>query len=237
MATGAQYRFVRGMDGYRRTDAEYYRRLPWTTGEDPQASEWNIRQRSYALLLRRVLAVDARGRRILDVGAGAGWLSHRLAVLGHRPVAIDRSADGEDGLGACRHYEVNVPCVQADFHALPFAPGTFDLVVFNASLHYADNIDVAMAEALRVARPGAPIAVLDSPMFADPDHGEQMVRDRLAHFRQQGVADPVRMGVGYLTFDGLGRTARTIGRTATFVPTRGPWLWELRRLLARHGIG
>ena len=40
--------------------------------------------------------------RVLDVGAGNSWLSHRLASFGHQVVAVDRLDDELDGLGAWR---------------------------------------------------------------------------------------------------------------------------------------
>lgn len=233
MSQPAHYQIVRHLDGHRRGDPTYYRRLPWTLPGDPQAGEWEIRRRSYALLLRHVLAVDARGRRVLDLGAGAGWLSHRLAVLGHRPYAVDLSADVEDGLGACGHYDVHFPCLQADFHALPLAAGSMDIVVFNASLHYADDLLLALREAQRVLRPGGTLVALDSPVFTSDADGEQMLRDQQARFRALGVAHPARWGIGYLTYARLAQAAGQLGCTATFTPTLGPWHWELRRLLAR----
>ena len=39
----------------------------------------------------------------------------------------------------CRHYPVAFTAVQADFEVLPFEAGQFDLVVFDAALHYANG--------------------------------------------------------------------------------------------------
>ncbi len=87
--------------------------------------------------------------RVLDLGAGSGWLSHRLATLGYRVVAVDRLDDEADGLGACRHYPIAFPAVQADFDALPFEPHQFDLVVFDGSLHYSPNPAATLARGAR----------------------------------------------------------------------------------------
>src|SRR5258707_957367 len=46
----AQYRAVRGQDGYRGTAPEYYRMLPVVAQHDPRAAEWRIRRESYAHL-------------------------------------------------------------------------------------------------------------------------------------------------------------------------------------------
>src|SRR6266513_1525194 len=85
----AQYRRIRGDDGYRQRGAAYYRSLPEVDARDPQAATWRVRRRF-------------RGRplRILDLGAGSGWLSARLNEVGHSCVAVDWLDDVEDGLGA-----------------------------------------------------------------------------------------------------------------------------------------
>ena len=59
---------------------------------------------------------------MLDVGAGNGWLSSRLSELGHDAVAVDLDDDSGDGLGAGAGRKP-FPLVQADFDAMPFAPG------------------------------------------------------------------------------------------------------------------
>ena len=132
-----QYRAVRARDGYLGHSSEYYRRLPVVPKGDPRASEWRIRRESYAAFERYALPAIWRGpARVADLGAGSGWLSHRLSALGHELVAVDRLDDDDDGLGACRHYAAEFVSVQADLDALPFAAAEFDVVVMNGSLHY-----------------------------------------------------------------------------------------------------
>jgi len=84
----AQYRRVREQDGYRQRAAAYYRELPRVARSDPQQAVWRIRQESFRHLCTRVLArLGRRPLRVLDLGAGNGWLSHRLALLGNVCVA------------------------------------------------------------------------------------------------------------------------------------------------------
>src|SRR5207248_602439 len=75
--------------------ADYYRRLPSVAPGDPYARDWQVRRETYHHLLGHVLAGGPLPLRVLDLGAGSGWLSHRLAALGHQPVAVD--AIDEDG--------------------------------------------------------------------------------------------------------------------------------------------
>jgi predicted RNA methylase len=46
---------------------------------------------------------------LLDLGAGTGWMSYRLALRGHHPVAVDLLNDDRDGLGAARHFFAKLP--------------------------------------------------------------------------------------------------------------------------------
>jgi SAM-dependent methyltransferase len=235
-----QYRFVREREGYRVSRPEYYQMLPSVPPDDPHAPEWRLRRESFERLHRRLLpavGLAARGPlepiRVLDVGAGNGWLSHRLASFGHQVVAVDRLDDELDGLGAWRHYATRFVPVQADFDALPFAPGQFDLVVFNGSLHYSLNVTASLARAHRMLAPGGALAVMDSPMFCREAEGHAMVADKLRRFKTDyGLTDVVHPNVGFLTFAALAETAASLGLHGRFFRSRGPLMWRARRELA-----
>jgi SAM-dependent methyltransferase len=99
---------------------------------------------------------EVRGKRVLELGAGAAAASRWLDGQGARAVAMDLSA------GMLRHARVGalrsgvrVPLVQADALALPFADSVFDIVctAFGAVPFVADSAAV-MREVARVVRPG-----------------------------------------------------------------------------------
>lgn len=234
-----QYRAVREREGYSSPAAEYYRRLPEVARGDPHAAEWRIRRESFTNLQWHAMPAvsDSRGH-VLDLGAGNGWLSHRLASAGHRVAAVDRLDDQADGLGACRHYSTSFAAVQADFDALPFEPSQFDLVVFNGSLHYSADPVATLAEARRMLAPLGAIAVMDSPMFAREHEGHAMVAEQLRQIEAtSGTGAAIRPGIGFLTFDALERSVRSLGLRSRFFESHGPMLWRLRRFLSQRKLG
>jgi SAM-dependent methyltransferase len=180
----AEYGAHRAAEGRAHPPAELLA-LPYLrTG--PLAGQWAVRARSFEAFLHRSLrplAADlGRPLELLDLGAGNGWLCHRAAREGHRAVALDVRDDAVDGLGAAAPFldgrDGGFRRVAASFEALPFRARRFDLVVFNASLHYALDLRAALREAARVARRGGRLVVLDSPFYRRDAAGEAMVEEK-----------------------------------------------------------
>jgi SAM-dependent methyltransferase len=231
-----QYRIVRAADGYRDRSPDDYRRLPEVSSDDSRRAEWRIRRESVEHLERH--ALGSRRLRLLDLGAGSGWLSNRLAVAGHHVVAVDRLDDEADGLGACQHYDAPFAAVHADFDALPFEPAQFDLTIFDGSLHYSDDPAATLAEARRMLVPGGAIAIMDSPMFDDEAAGRAMIASQLRRFAANpGVERPLQGGVGYFTYRRLTEMTASLGLAGRFVCSRGPISWQLRRQIGRMRLG
>jgi SAM-dependent methyltransferase len=167
------------------------RALPYVTS-GPLARQWAVRARSWEAFDRRVLRpaqrrADVRGAgplRVLDLGAGNGWLAHRASVAGAEAVALDVRADRVDGLGASPP-ESTIERVVGSFESIPIREAEFDVVVFNAALHYAEDLAAALREARRVARTDARVVVLDSPFYRTAEQGEEMVREKRRNAERQ----------------------------------------------------
>ncbi|MDQ2691167.1 MAG: class I SAM-dependent methyltransferase, partial [Chloroflexota bacterium] len=92
-------RFVKDYESVRRSErrgsdsADYYRALPFKDLSGRFASDWQIRARSFQVLVNNVLTrlqnPLERSLKIVDLGAGNGWLSNRLAAQGDRVIAVD----------------------------------------------------------------------------------------------------------------------------------------------------
>ena len=161
--------------------AEYFAR---------HASEWD---RLRALLapagvveqaLVRSLEVAPVGR-VLDIGTGTGRIAELLQPRAEHVTGLDKSPEM---LRLARARLQDLPAdriafVQGDFGALPFAPASFDTVVFHQVLHYAQEPAYALAEAARVCREGGRIAIVDLAA-----HQREELRREHAHARL-GFAD------------------------------------------------
>ncbi len=95
----------------------------------------------------------------LDAGCGTGVfllpLARRLVPQGATVVGLDL-AEGTLGQARARVRAEGLPveCVIGDVEALPFADGTFDLVLANYMLYHVPDLERAIAELRRVLRPG-----------------------------------------------------------------------------------
>jgi ubiquinone/menaquinone biosynthesis C-methylase UbiE len=128
-------------------------------GYDAAAEAWADGPGQMYTQLARVLVASApmplAGRRVLDLGAGAGVAGQAALAAGARQVVgVDLS------LGMLRRGGAAGRPVAADAVALPFRDGSFDLVVAAFCLNHLGNLAAGLAEARRV---GAAIA---ASMFA-----------------------------------------------------------------------
>jgi len=238
----AEYQSVRGREGRGSTSSDYYLALPFSDLTRRNHWQWAIRARTFAhfehQILPRIAALNPRGADILDIGAGNGWLSYRLARKGHHPVAVDLLDNGFDGLGAARHYFSDLtrpfPCFQAEMDRLPFAPRQFDAVIFNAAFHYSVDYEVTLAESLRCLRRPGIVVIADSPLYRRSKSGEQMIEERKIDFRRRfGFSSDSLRSKEYLTRRILSDLAR--GRSWKWQMEK-PWYglaWALRPLKAR----
>jgi SAM-dependent methyltransferase len=187
------YEAVRKAEGRGSDNANFYLSLPYCEQTDRNSWQWAIRARTYKYIEKKILSsITARINRplaILDLGAGNGWVSYRLASLGHRPIAVDLQTNAFDGLGAAVHYQHALPMLfprfQAELDQLPFGSGQFDLAIFNASFHYSENYHRTLAEAVRCLRPGGTVLIADSPFYSREECGQRMVEERRKVFQER----------------------------------------------------
>jgi SAM-dependent methyltransferase/uncharacterized protein YbaR (Trm112 family) len=201
-----EYETIRHAEGRGAADpAAYVRALPYFDLSGRMSADWRIRAASFDAFFAQIFRPLERPDvplTVLDLGAGNGWLSNRLAGRGHHLIAVDLMTNDFDGLGCHRYFEHPFTPAQAEFEHLPLIEASADLVVFNASLHYAADFGVTLAESLRVLKPGGRLVILDSPIYHKAASGAQMVKERETQFlKKYGFPSNALPSKNYLTYD------------------------------------
>ena len=140
--------------------------------------------------------------------------------------------------GAAAEFLRNAPglfeCIVASFDDIPLESGRFDIALFNASLHYAQNLTCVLQEAVRVTRPGGTIVILDSPFYVRDEDGAAMVAEKHAQGQARfGARADVLLAqnfIEYLTHERLAAAAPDLVWSRRRV--RYPLWYEMRPLLA-----
>jgi SAM-dependent methyltransferase len=108
------------------------------------------------------------GDRVLDMGCGAGRHAFEMYRRGGDVVAFDQDGDELAGVleifGAMREQGVvplgaEADIKQGDALAMPFADEEFDRIIASEVLEHIPDDETAIAELVRVLRPGGTIAV------------------------------------------------------------------------------
>jgi SAM-dependent methyltransferase len=209
------------------------------------ARDWTVRARTYEAFVDRILrpraqATVPRGLSLVDLGAGNGWLCYRMSQLGHHAIAVDWRRDLADGLGAAEAYREALPGlfprVGGSFQEIPLRDHAFDIVVFNAALHYSEDLAQALREAARVARPGGRVVVLDSPFYAREADGDRMVVEKRSAMARALAARSDALlalrSIEFLTRRRLEEASAAIPLTWVRHRVRYPLWYEVRPLSA-----
>ncbi len=231
---------IRHAEGRGSRDADYYFALPYRDVTGRLQDQWTIRAKSWRYLEKRILPPIEKqfGRplRIADLGAGNCWMSYRLALRGHRPVAIDILGDPLDGLAAGRHYQEKTPFprINGEFDELPLAAQSLDVAIYNASIHYSTDYRRTLSEVRRCLGPEGCFLIVDSPIYRRREHGEMMRRERHQQFQATyGFASDSLESLEFFDEEMLAELGRDLGvRWQIGRPWYG-WQWAMRPWKAR----
>jgi SAM-dependent methyltransferase len=187
----ATYREQREMQGWRPLEVEEIAALPEKAPGGWDRIYWPVRRQSFKALLAWLETVQSpagQPLRVVDMGAGFGWLTGRLAARGYEIVALDLSAGDAFGLGAMRETVAAFPepptLVQGDIDRPPLQPGQVDLLIYSASLHYAVDLQNCLQVAANTLRPGGALIFMDTPILTGdftampPVEGQPLRRGR-----------------------------------------------------------
>jgi 2-polyprenyl-3-methyl-5-hydroxy-6-metoxy-1,4-benzoquinol methylase len=101
------------------------------------------------------------GKDVLDVGCGSGIATQMLAEAGANVTAVDLTPWAvETTRRRLAAFGLEADVQQADAEQLPFADAAFDLVFAWGVIHHSSDMDRALAELVRVCRPGGEIVLM-----------------------------------------------------------------------------
>lgn len=122
----------------------------------------------YEATLLRVLALLHPGQDVLEIGCGTGSTALRLAPFTRRLLATDVS---QHMIDIAREKLAAQPMAHlgfavADAEAQVFGQGIYDAVLAFNLLHLVDDLDQALAQAVRALRPGG-LLITKTPCIAE----------------------------------------------------------------------
>jgi ArsR family transcriptional regulator len=113
---------------------------------------------------------------VADLGCGEGYLTVEAARWARHVIAIDRAPgvlQRAKALAARKHLS-NITWKRGEIERLPLEDASVDVALLSQALHHAADPSRAVAEAVRILRPGGRLLVLDLRT-----HDEGWVRDKL----------------------------------------------------------
>jgi ubiquinone/menaquinone biosynthesis C-methylase UbiE len=169
-------------------------------------AQWALTEEQQTPVYEEALARApvAPGDHVLDVGCGTGVFLRMCVNRAATASGID-AADSLLEIARGRVPEADIR--HGDMLALPFPDDTFDLVTGFTSFFFADDMVAAIAEAGRVARPGAPIVM---QVFGRPERcALEAVKAAVAEFRGEahrsywrpGAAEEIAQRAGLAVTD------------------------------------
>ena len=212
-------------EGWYEPDDAVDRALPFVNRElgwnDPN---WLANGHSFQVLLDRYVK-EARGLRVLEVGAAKAWAARFWLERDCEYVATDILVDSNIGLGRGAFYG-DFGRVQADGENLPFDDATFDLAYCVATLHHALDLTKMVRELARVTKPGGVVAGLNEGtrgIGRSADNPEQAGEKAL------GINEHVHTVLAYaLAFTRAGLVVRRLERSDGWPPV--PFGYLLSRI-------
>jgi len=163
------------------------------------------------------------GKRVLDLGCGAGHNAIALARQGAKVIGVDESSDQvADARAACEREKVKVELHHAPLAELAFIRAdTIDAVLSVWGLVPVDDIDRVFRQVDRVLRPEHPLVLsMPHPAFAMVDTDDPERRIRRAYWEPAPTKGIIPRTISAL-FTSLGRANFRVDTVLEPQPTTG----------------
>ncbi len=113
---------------------------------------------------------DLKGKKVLDVGAGTGRLTLRLAKLGADVMALDISVVMlEEIKKKLKRNSAEINTVVGDCESMPFEDESFDVVVSAFHIVHLKDLRIFFDEVYRVLKPGGKFLVTNINQKRPPE--------------------------------------------------------------------
>jgi SAM-dependent methyltransferase len=162
-----------------RVEAAFCRSRPWRAFAGNAVLPWSLQ------------GFELHGA-VLEIGAGSGAMAAELLARYDQLTMTVTDFDQEmvnAASGRLAEFGDRVAVRQADANALPFPDGSFDAVLSWIMLHHTADWEKALAESVRVLRPGGHVVgydLLSTPLLRLLHRGDD-ARLRMMHVRELGV--------------------------------------------------
>lgn len=227
---GRRYREARLQEGWRPLTSEQALALPYGSPPGYPPLYWQVRRQSYEALMDLLSdqGPAPEGGPVADLGAGSGWLAHRLAREGYRVAALEASLQRNFGLRAASVY-LTAPSppflpIQGDLDHPPLQQEKLSLAVLNASLHYARDLETTLRRTAEALVEGGRLVILDTPIAQRSESPPHPTHARPSNGRP-------RHSLGRRELE---RALMAAGLSPRWVPVRrGPrwWVYQARTWL------
>ena len=160
------------------TDSEV-RKLPKADVDNPNYHEWILRQTTADRFLE-YLKNEPDHLRILDLGCGNGWFTHKMFARSKNSMVIGLDVNPHELEQAVRVFKGDgLQFVYGDIFELgkPLK-SRFDLVTLNAAIQYFDNFAKLFDILKSFLGPDGEIHILDSPFYKKSDIAKARERTR-----------------------------------------------------------
>src|SRR5262245_1493011 len=150
------------------------------------------------------------GQHVLDVGCGTGVVAITAARIGARVRGLDLTPELlERARENARVAGVDIEFCEGDVEALPFEDGAFDVVLSQFGHMFAPRPAIAIAEMLRVLKPGGAIAFATWPPELLVGQSFGLVSSYMPP-PPPGVSPPIQWGDVAVVRERLGEATRDV---------------------------
>jgi 2-polyprenyl-3-methyl-5-hydroxy-6-metoxy-1,4-benzoquinol methylase len=159
--------------------------LPVVDKKHPHYIDWTLREESWKRL-KRYLSKKMTPMKVLEVGCGNGWLSHRLSdIPGSVVTGIDINAQEIQQAKKVFNQIAQLRFLNCSVSDKHLDGEKFDIIVFAASLQYFSLFHQTLNSAITRLEKNGEIHIIDTPLYSAEQIGRAKQRSA-THFEQMG---------------------------------------------------